>query len=510
MRKVDKESSVTVGDNKIYKNKKLLVIVPVVFVLICIIFCCCFYFSRVNIYKNVVVKNTGFHEIEISWENNKKISNYVVLISPNKFTNKDVNNDLKDNEFNENYTTLEVKNNNKLKYDMVMSNTDYYISVVAYKNKNGSRKYNKASNVVKVHTNSLEIKKIENLSVEDFTDASIKLKWSLFETSLKNLDGTDIDISYTLFCFDKDTNNFKELVADIKEESYSVSDLKAFTKYSYKVVVSAIVDGKTVKSDDSNIIEVTTKPVSVSGVVSKSGGTSSISLNWDKYDKKNVSENATVSYSVYGSDSQDGEYKLLKENIEDTSYTESDLSQGKTRYYYVIASITVDNEKHVSNKSGIVSATTDKEVTSYNYEYSGNSSSGNNSGSVSSGGLTAAEKEAQARVIARQIANSITGNTDLEKVTKAAQAVEAYYARGIHKESGNDYYTAYGVFIKGESSCAGTTRALGMVLEEMGYSWQHVNENQWAHQWVIITMDGQVGYADGQVGLAGYGAHPLV
>ncbi|MDE5539853.1 MAG: hypothetical protein K2J20_05150, partial [Bacilli bacterium] len=138
---------------------------------------------------------------------------------------------------------------------------------------------------------------------------------------------------------------------------------------------------------------------------------------------------------------------------------------------------------------------------------SGGSNSSNNS--TSTGELTAAEKNAQARVIAKQIAKSITGSTDLEKVSKAARAVSSYYYRGVHKETGNDYYTAYGVFIKGESSCAGTTRALGMVLEEMGYTWKHANENKWTHQWVIITMDGQVGYADGQVGWAGYGKHPV-
>ena len=132
-----------------------------------------------------------------------------------------------------------------------------------------------------------------------------------------------------------------------------------------------------------------------------------------------------------------------------------------------------------------------------------------NNNTTNNNELTQQEKERQARVIAKQIASSITGNTDLEKVSKAAQIVSEYYQKGVHKESGVDYRTAYGVFIKGESSCAGTTRALGMVLEEMGYSWTHANENQWNHQWVILYMDGQIGYADGQIGLVGYGKHPV-
>lgn len=57
----------------------------------------------------------------------------------------------------------------------------------------------------------------------------------------------------------------------------------------------------------------------------------------------------------------------------------------------------------------------------------------------------------------------------------------------------------------GVYTCAGSTRALGRVLDYMGYSWQHVNENKWSHQWCIVTMDGQTGYADGMGGIAGYG-----
>lgn len=123
--------------------------------------------------------------------------------------------------------------------------------------------------------------------------------------------------------------------------------------------------------------------------------------------------------------------------------------------------------------------------------------------------LTDADKQAMAREVAQQIANSIDGATDLEKVTKAAQIVSWYSSQCQYTMEGRDYATAYGVFIKGEYSCAGSTRALGLVLECMGYQWTHANENQYTHQWCILTMDGQVGFADGQVGWAGYGKHPV-
>ncbi len=124
----------------------------------------------------------------------------------------------------------------------------------------------------------------------------------------------------------------------------------------------------------------------------------------------------------------------------------------------------------------------------------------------------ACEKDKEASVIAKQIANEVLAKgytKDIDKVGEAASIVSSYYYKGVHVESGLDYRTPYGVFIKGESSCAGATRALGQVLDELGYSWTHANENAWTHQWVIIEMDGQIGFADGQVGMVGYGKHPV-
>ncbi len=123
----------------------------------------------------------------------------------------------------------------------------------------------------------------------------------------------------------------------------------------------------------------------------------------------------------------------------------------------------------------------------------------------------ACQKDEEATKIAQKIASDILAKgytTDLAKVEEAASIVSSYYYKGVHAESGLDYRTPYGVFVKGESSCAGATRALGLVLELMGYSWTHANENEWTHQWVILKMDGQIGFADGQVGMASYGEHP--
>jgi ribosomal protein S14 len=128
--------------------------------------------------------------------------------------------------------------------------------------------------------------------------------------------------------------------------------------------------------------------------------------------------------------------------------------------------------------------------------------------------LSKEEKRALAMEVAQEIADLILAETegasDLERVYLAAYVVCAFCEQCVYTTEGEDYSQAYGVFIKGEFSCAGSTRALGMVLECMGYEWFHVNENQWTHQWCMVEMDGQIGWADGMIGMAGYGEHAYV
>jgi len=120
------------------------------------------------------------------------------------------------------------------------------------------------------------------------------------------------------------------------------------------------------------------------------------------------------------------------------------------------------------------------------------------------------EQAAQADAVASQIANQIMSNpaytSDLQRVQAAAQIVAGYSSSCSYGRDAAGYYRSpYGVFVAGVYTCAGSARALGRVLDFMGFSWKHANENQNAHQWCIVTMDGQIGFADGMGGFAGYG-----
>lgn len=119
--------------------------------------------------------------------------------------------------------------------------------------------------------------------------------------------------------------------------------------------------------------------------------------------------------------------------------------------------------------------------------------------------LSQEEKDAQALAVAKQIVAVIpAGKSDIERVMMAAHIVSHYSKFCMYTMSGSDYYTAYGVFVKGEYSCAGSTRALGMVLTCMGFQWRHINEHLYTHQWCELDIDGRTVVADGQIGRVGY------
>lgn len=59
----------------------------------------------------------------------------------------------------------------------------------------------------------------------------------------------------------------------------------------------------------------------------------------------------------------------------------------------------------------------------------------------------------------------------------------------VYTTSTNHYNDPYGYFVAGVSSCAGCTRATGLCLNMLGISYEHVNENQWSHQWCRVKMD---------------------
>lgn len=121
------------------------------------------------------------------------------------------------------------------------------------------------------------------------------------------------------------------------------------------------------------------------------------------------------------------------------------------------------------------------------------------------------EKAAQADAVAKQIADIVMSNpmysSDRARVNAAARMVACHCDDAMYgTDSGSVYYRSpAGVFVEGIYNCSGATRALGRVLDYMGFTWEHAHENEYEHQWCNVVMDGYPGYAAGLEGFADYG-----
>ncbi len=81
--------------------------------------------------------------------------------------------------------------------------------------------------------------------------------------------------------------------------------------------------------------------------------------------------------------------------------------------------------------------------------------------------------------------------------SKEDQLKEIAYSLRVLFESGMSYSMSdphyndpYGYFVTGVASCAGCTRATGLCLNMLGIPYEHVNENQYTHQWCRVEIDG--------------------
>ncbi|MCI9582172.1 MAG: S-layer homology domain-containing protein [Clostridium sp.] len=59
-----------------------------------------------------------------------------------------------------------------------------------------------------------------------------------------------------------------------------------------------------------------------------------------------------------------------------------------------------------------------------------------------------------------------------------------------YSDTAAHYNDPYGFFILHTASCAGCTRAVGLCLNMLGIPYEHVNENQYSHQWARVNVNG--------------------
>ena len=108
--------------------------------------------------------------------------------------------------------------------------------------------------------------------------------------------------------------------------------------------------------------------------------------------------------------------------------------------------------------------------------------------------------DAQAENIMRSIANTCRKrNGAQQQLACATNALYKYVEKATYTMSGTDYAYPRGFLVLGVYSCAGTARAGVRTAQLMGYPAQHINENQYTHQWAEVQAGGKTWQLDPMV-----------
>lgn len=93
---------------------------------------------------------------------------------------------------------------------------------------------------------------------------------------------------------------------------------------------------------------------------------------------------------------------------------------------------------------------------------------------------------------AAQIVIPLVGMSREEQLSGIASALRAMVDTGKvgYSVSDRHYNDPYGYLVLGAASCAGCARTTGLCLNMLGMTYEHVNENQWSHQWSRVNIDG--------------------
>ena len=101
------------------------------------------------------------------------------------------------------------------------------------------------------------------------------------------------------------------------------------------------------------------------------------------------------------------------------------------------------------------------------------------------------EQLAQAYAEAVKLVTPYAGLSLDQQLQGVASAVRQRFDSGMSYSMESAHYNdPYGYFIEGSASCAGCTRATGLCLNILGIPYEHVNENQYSHQWCRVNVNG--------------------
>ncbi|MCW3805495.1 InlB B-repeat-containing protein [Plebeiibacterium marinum] len=196
--------------------------------------------------------------------------------------------------------------------DPITNSAEYRVKAVSYKD-----------------TESI-YSRIVTLTLDPEVTAPIDLSGTVVSSSIIDLSWSAVDgaRSYNLKRSATVDGTYETIGSYLTGLTYRDSELAEGTTYYYKI--SSVNNlGET---EDSEPVTVTTNtivvPTAISGVFASSGD-SQIALTWDfQYD---------VLYRIYRSDSEDGNFVMIADNIDATRYADKELTNGQIYFYKVAA-----------------------------------------------------------------------------------------------------------------------------------------------------------------------------
>ena len=97
----------------------------------------------------------------------------------------------------------------------------------------------------------------------------------------------------------------------------------------------------------------------------------------------------------------------------------------------------------------------------------------------------------QAYDVALKVVTPLAKKSREEQLQGIMKALRKMFDDGMSYSTDSPHYNdPYGYFVLGVASCAGCARATGLCLNILGIPYEHVNENQWGHQWCRVNIDG--------------------
>ena len=92
--------------------------------------------------------------------------------------------------------------------------------------------------------------------------------------------------------------------------------------------------------------------------------------------------------------------------------------------------------------------------------------------------------------IALEIVTPLANMSREKQLKELSKEMRKRFENGTYSMSEDHYNDPYGYFVLGTASCAGCTRATGLCLNILGIPYEHVNENQYTHQWCRVNVNG--------------------